>query len=64
MPAKYVLACDVYGTFLDTGGVASAVSKQLSLLSSVVPQKGAQITAAWRKYQLECASYTPHGIAS
>jgi hypothetical protein len=55
MPARYVLACDVYGTFLDTSGAAAAVSKQLPLLASVVPQKSAQITAAWRKYQLECA---------
>ena len=44
--AKIVLAFDVYGTLIDTAGVAASLDR-------LVPGRGAQFAAAWRQKQLE-----------
>lgn len=51
-----ILAFDIYGTILDTSAVSGAVEKQLGLLSRLsghAKEKALEITASWRKYQLE-----------
>lgn len=49
--AKYVLAFDIYGTLIDTSGIAQALSSALGLDSG----KASEISALWRRYQLEYA---------
>jgi hypothetical protein len=56
--AKRILACDVYGTFLDTSAIAAAITKQLSVIESLTPSKSTEIAASWRKYQLEYVECT------
>jgi hypothetical protein len=53
MSGSIVLACDVYGTFLDTSSVATALQKNLGILDSITSSKAKEIAQAWRKYQLE-----------
>jgi hypothetical protein len=53
MSEKIILACDVYGTFLDTSAVATALQKNLGVIDSLVPSKAKGIAQEWRKYQLE-----------
>jgi hypothetical protein len=53
MSGSIVLACDVYGTFLDTSSVAAALQKNLGILDSITSSKANEIAQAWRKYQLE-----------
>lgn len=43
---QVVLAFDVYGTIIDTGGVSAA-------LDAMLPGRGAAFAAAWRQKQLE-----------
>lgn len=53
MAGGIVLACDVYGTLLDTSAVATALQKNLSILDSLTASKAKEIAQEWRKYQLE-----------
>jgi hypothetical protein len=53
MPGHIILACDVYGTFLDTSAVATVLQKNLGLLDSITSTKAKEIAQEWRKYQLE-----------
>jgi 2-haloacid dehalogenase len=53
MPANIILACDIYGTFLDTSAIASALQKNLGIFDSITSSKAKEIAQEWRKYQLE-----------
>jgi hypothetical protein len=56
MTGQLVLACDVYGTFLDTSSIASALQKHLGVLESLTSSKAKEVAQGWRKYQLEYAT--------
>ncbi|EJD07841.1 haloacid dehalogenase [Fomitiporia mediterranea MF3/22] len=47
--AKYVLAFDIYGTLLDTSSISKALMEHLQLDKD----NTAQVSALWRRYQLE-----------
>jgi hypothetical protein len=53
MTGGIVLACDVYGTFLNTSAVATVLQKNLGILDSITSTKAKEIAQEWRKYQLE-----------
>ena len=49
MPPSQVFAFDIYGTLLDTSSISTALSSHLHLNAS----EAAEISAVWRRYQLE-----------
>ncbi|KAI0090620.1 haloacid dehalogenase [Irpex rosettiformis] len=46
---KQVLAFDIYGTILDTGGIAKALQSHVG----IDEEKAKQVSLLWRRYQLE-----------
>ena len=50
-----VVAFDIYGTLLDTSKVGSELASTFDLDE----RRAADISALWRRYQLECVTYHP-----